>query len=90
VVQERLNHALASLQQAGKIWQQTMRGRDVSLQRMHDNWTEGFRGSGFILNLDTGERQVVDLADRNAIVERLNQREPGRYRELPLSDLNRQ
>jgi hypothetical protein len=57
---------------------------------MHDNWTEGFRGSGFILNLDTGERQVVNLADRNAIVERLNQREPGRYRELPLSDLNRQ
>ena len=90
VIQERLEHALANLRQAGDIWQQTMRGRDVSLQRMHDNWTEGFRGSGFILNSGTGERRVVSLADRKEIVERLNQREPGRYRELPLSELNRQ
>jgi len=89
VVQERLDHALANLQQAGKIWQQTMRGRDVSLQRVHDNWTEGFRGSGLIVNIGTGERRVVNLADRKEIVERLNQREPDRYRELPLSELNR-
>jgi hypothetical protein len=90
VVQERLDNALNSLRQAGDIWQRATRDRDQSLQRTHDNWTEAFRGTRIILDTDTDERRNVNLAYSREIVERLNQREPDRYREIPLSELNRQ
>jgi hypothetical protein len=87
VVQERLNHALASLKQAGEIWQQASQNRQRSLERSHADWTEAFRGTRTIVDTRTGERAHVDLHYARDIVRTLNKREPGRYQEVPLREL---
>lgn len=89
VIQERLDHAMNSLRDAGAIWQAATRSRDQSLQRMHDNWTEAFQGTRIILDTATGNRVQGNLAYTREIVQRLNEREGGdRYREIPLRELN--
>jgi len=87
VVQERLNHALANLRQAGEIWQQTTQTRQRSIERSHADWTEAFRGTRVIQDTRTGDRADVDLHYARDIVRTLNKREPDRYREVPLRDL---
>ena len=88
VVQERLDHALASLREAGDIWQKATRGREDSLQRMHDNWTEALRGTRIIEDTLTRERRNVNLSYSTEIVNQLNRQEPGRYQEIPLWQFN--
>jgi hypothetical protein len=89
VIQERLDNALNSLREAGEIWRQTTQNRQQAEQRMADNWTEAFRGTRVVEDTRTGTRAHVPLGDSAEIVERLNRHSPGRYREIPLRDLNR-
>jgi hypothetical protein len=87
VVQERLNTALENLKQAGEIWRQATQNRQRSLDRSHADWTEAIRGTRTIVDTRTGDRANVDLHYARDIVRKLNQREPDRYREVPLRDL---
>jgi hypothetical protein len=89
VIQERLDNALNSLREAGEIWRQATQHRQQAEQRMADNWTEAFRGTRVIQDTHTGTRAHVPLGDSAEIVERLNRHSPGRYREIPLRELNR-
>jgi hypothetical protein len=89
VVQERLEHTMRSLRQASDIWWQATRNREQAQQRTHDNWTEAFRGTRVIEDTRTGTRADAPLSYSADIVQRLNQQEgEGRYREIPLRDLN--
>jgi len=89
VVQERLDSALNSLREAGEIWRQSTQNRNQALNRMHNNWTEAFRGTRVIEDTRTGTRRDVNLGYSTEIVQRLNQQEGyDRYREIPLRDLN--
>ena len=89
VIQERLDNAMRSLREAGEIYRQATDNRTRAQQRMHDKWTEVFRGTRIVEDTLTGDRQSVDLSYSKDIVRRLNEIEgPGRYRELPLWQLN--
>jgi hypothetical protein len=89
VLQERMENAMKNLREAGEIYNQTMQNRARAQQRMHDKWTEVFRGTRVVEDTLTGDRRTVDLAYSREIVQRLNEIEgPGRYREIPLWQLN--
>lgn len=89
VIHERLDNAMRSLREAGEIFRQTTDNRTRAQQRMHDKWTEVFRGTRIVEDTLTGDRQSVDVAYSKDIVRRLNEIEgPGRYREIPLWQLN--
>jgi hypothetical protein len=89
VVQERLDNALANLQQAGEIWRQTTQARQRSIERSHADWTEAIRGTRIIRDTRTGAEADADLGYARDIVRKLNEGEPGRYREVPRSELVR-
>jgi hypothetical protein len=89
VLQERIDSAMKNLREASEIYNRTMQNRAQAQQRMHDKWTEVFRGTRIVEDTLTGERRTVDLAYSREIVQRLNEIEgPGRYREIPLWQLN--
>jgi len=87
VHRERLEDAMTKLREAGEIWRQTTQARQRSIERSHADWTEAFRGTRIIQDTHTGERADVDLGYAGDIVRKLNDREPGRYREVPLREL---
>jgi hypothetical protein len=89
VYTERLENAMRSLREAGQIWEQTTANRQRAEQRMHDKWTEVFRGTRIVEDTETGRRTDVNLGWSTEIVRRLNQSEGyERYREIPLWELN--
>jgi len=80
---------LNSLREAGEIWRQSTQNRNQAVNRMHDNWTEAFRGTRVVEDTRTGARRDVNLGYSTEIVQRLNQQEGHEpYREIPLRDLN--
>ena len=50
------------------------------------DFDETIVGSRDVLDTATGEKTSVDLGNVNAIVDRLNQNDPGRYQQIPLRD----
>ncbi len=89
VIQERLDNALNSLREAGEIWRQSTQNRQQAEQRMADDWTEVFRGTRVIEDTRTGTRVDASIGYSTEIVDLLNRQSPGRYREIPLRELNR-
>jgi hypothetical protein len=89
VIQERLDNALNSLREAGEIWRQSTQNRRQAEQRMADDWTEVFRGTRVVEDTRTNTRTDVPIGYSTEIVNHLNLQSPGRYREIPLRELNR-
>jgi hypothetical protein len=83
----RLEDAMAKLREAGEIWRQTTQTRQRSIERSHADWTEAFRGTRIIRDTHTGNQADVDLGYARDVVRKLNELEPGRYREVPLREL---
>ena len=89
VINEILQRARRSQQEAHDIWWDATRNQERARDRMHDNWTEAFRGTRVVEDTRTGTRRDVNLGYSTEIVQRLNQQEGyERYREIPLRDLN--
>jgi hypothetical protein len=89
VLQERIDNAMQSLREAGDIYRQATGSRERAQQRMHDKWTEVFRGTRIVEDSLTGDRGSANLAWSKDIVRRLNEAEGhNRYREIPLWQLN--
>jgi len=89
VLQERIENAMQSLREAGDIYRQATGNRERAQQRMHDKWTEVFRGSRIVEDSLTGDRGSANLAWSKDIVRKLNEAEGyNRYREVPLWKLN--
>jgi hypothetical protein len=89
VLQERIENAMQSLREAGDIYRQATGSRERAQQRMHDKWTEVFRGSRIVEDSLTGDRGSANLAWSKDIVRKLNEAEGyNRYREIPLWQLN--
>ena len=89
VINEILQRAHRSQQEAHDIWWDAIRNQERARDRMHDNWTEVFRGTRVVEDTQTGTRGDVNLGYSTEIVRRLNQQEGyERYREIPLRDLN--
>jgi len=89
VLQERVENAIRSLREAGEIYRQATGSREAAQQRMHDKWTEVFRGTRILEDSLTGDRGSANLAWSKDIVRKLNEAEGyNRYREIPLWQLN--
>jgi hypothetical protein len=89
VTNEALENAMNSLREAGEIWRRSTQTRERVEQRIHDKWTEVFRGTRIVEDTQTGRRGDVDLAWSTDFVRKLNEREGyGRYREVPLWQFN--
>jgi hypothetical protein len=56
--------------------------------RRDDNFDELIRGYRSVEDTQTGFKTSVDLGNVDKIVDDLNEREPGRYRQIPLRDEN--
>lgn len=54
--------------------------------RTNDNFDEYIRGVRTVEDTKTGEKASVDLGNVTKIVDDLNERDPGRYKEIPLRD----
>lgn len=89
VIHERIEDAMRNFREAGEIWQRATQNRERSLDRSHADWIEVIRSTRTILDTRTGDRADVDLGYARDIVRKLNEREPGRYREVPLRELVR-
>jgi hypothetical protein len=87
VIHERIEDAMRNFREAGEIWRRATQNRERSLERSHANWIEAIRGTRTILDTRTGDRTDVDLGYARDIVRKLNEGEPGRYREVPLREL---
>ena len=88
-IHARIDDAMRNFREAGEIWRQTTQNRERSLERSHANWTEVIRGTRMIRDTHTGAEADVDLHYARDIVRKLNEGEPGRYREVPRSELVR-
>jgi hypothetical protein len=54
--------------------------------RGHDDFDELIRGYRTVEDTQTGVKHSVDLGNVDKIVDDLNERDPGRYRQIPLRD----
>jgi hypothetical protein len=69
-------------QQRNNDWEQ----RQNAQARQNDNFDEIIRGQRTVEDTQTGVKGSVDLGNVDKIVDDLNEREPGRYRQIPLRD----
>lgn len=71
-----------SFEEANRAWER----RQTAQGRARADFDEVIIGRRTVLDTHTGDRSSVDLGDSKQIVDRLNQRDPGRYKEIPLRD----
>lgn len=86
--QRRLEGAMSSLHAAHEMQWQGMRSQSRRQDNMFADWQEQYRGTRAVEDILTGTRSTVDLGHSTELVRRLNEREPGRYREIPLRELD--
>lgn len=87
------NRNFAALQQAHREqveafdrYNEAWRRRENIQDRSFADFDEVIRGYRTVEDTRTGEHASVDLGNVRDIVERLNERDPGRYKEIPLRD----
>jgi hypothetical protein len=87
--QRRLNAAMSSLSEAHEMHWQGMRNRSKQEDDMRVAWRQQHIGVSVVEDTRTGTRSTVNHGHSTELVNRLNEQDPGRYREIPLSELNR-
>lgn len=87
------NRNFAALQQAHREqvaafdrYNEAWRRRENLQDRSFADFDEVIRGYRTVEDTRTGEHTSVDLGNVHDIVEKLNERDPGRYKEIPLRD----
>jgi hypothetical protein len=87
--QRRLDAAMSSLHETHEMHWQGMRNRSRRDDDMRAAWREQHIGVRVVEDTIGGTRRPVDHGHSTELVRKLNEQEPGRYREVPLSELNR-
>jgi hypothetical protein len=87
--QRRLDAAMSSLNEAHEMRWQGMRNRSRRQDDMYAAWREQHIGVSTVEDTHTGTRSTLDHGHSAELVRKLNEQEPGRYREIPLGELNR-
>ena len=88
--QRRLEGAMSSLRAAHEMQWQGMRNQSRRHDDMYAAWREQHIGVRVVEDTIGGTRRTVELGHSTELVRKLNEREPGRYREIPLRELNHQ
>lgn len=86
--QRRLDAAMSSLHEAHEMHWQGMRSRSKREDDIRAAWRENNIGVGTVEDTVTGTQRPVDHGHSTELVNKLNEQEPGRYREVPLRELN--
>jgi hypothetical protein len=90
VYQERLNHAMESMRETGRIIRETNTYRQQAQDRSNRAWDLTIRGHWVYEDTETGERREIDHSDINKRVEQLNHAAGyERYKVVPYHNLNR-
>jgi hypothetical protein len=87
--QRRLDAAMSSLNEAHELRWQGMRNRSGQEDDMRAAWREQHIGIRMVEDTIGGTQRPVDHGHSTELVRLLNEQEPGRYREVPLRELNR-
>lgn len=87
--QRRLDAAMSSLHEAHEMHWQGMRNRSKREDDMRAAWREQHIGVRVVEDTRTGTQSTVEHGHSTELVRRLNEQEPGRYREIPLRELSR-
>ena len=88
-MQNALNQIQANIQASQDQTEQIisdMNQRQLAANRSFDNEDEIIRGYRTVEDTETGEQADVNLEDAHAIVDTLNEGDPGRYIQIPLRD----
>ncbi len=89
VLQARIKSAVDSINAVGDMqyhgYRRDQARRDASFQ----GWRENFIGVRVVEDTRTGTQHTVEHGHSTELVRKLNEQEPGRYREIPLRELNR-
>jgi hypothetical protein len=86
--QRRLDAAMSSLNEAHEMRWQGMRNRSKRDDDIRAAWREYNIGVQTVEDTITGTQRPVDHSHSTELVRKLNEQEPGRYREVPLRELN--
>ncbi len=68
--------------QKNKNWE----AGQLAQARTNDNFSEAIRGVRTVEDTTTGERKSMNYLNVDKIVDDLNERDPGRYKQIPLRD----
>jgi hypothetical protein len=80
--QQAHREASQAFDQRNRDWE---RGQNETA-RGHDDFSEVLRGYRTVEDTTTGVKRSVDLGNVDVIVDKLNEADPGRYRQIPLRD----
>ena len=89
VLQGRINSAVESIKAVGDMQYRGYRRDQARRDGNLDSWRENFIGVRVVEDTHTGTRSTVDHGHSTELVRKLNEQDPGRYREIPLRELNR-
>jgi hypothetical protein len=67
-------------------FEQSMQNREEVNRKTNADFDEVIRGYRTVEDTETGQRTSVDLGNVNEIVNKLNEGDPGRYKQIPLRD----
>jgi hypothetical protein len=81
-MQQAHREQMDSYDRMNKAWEH----RQLTQSRSNADFDEVIRGYRTVEDTSTGERASVDLGNAHDIVNKLNERESGRYKEIPLRD----
>jgi hypothetical protein len=80
--QKAYREVQAAQDRRNRSWEENQTRR----ARSNDDFDEYVRGYRTVEDTRTGEKTSVDLGNVDRIVDRLNEGDPGRYRQIPLRD----
>ena len=86
--QRRLDAAMSSLHEAHEMRWQWMRNQSRRHDDMYAAWREQHIGVRVVEDTIAGTQRHVDHGHSTELVRKLNEQEPGRYREISLRELN--
>lgn len=82
MMQQAHREQMAGFEEQNKAWER----RQLQESRSFADFDEVIVGDRTVLDTATGNRSSVDLGNVDAIVNRLNEADPGRYKQIPLRD----
>jgi hypothetical protein len=89
VLQARIKSAVDSINAVGDMQYRGYRRDQAKRDASFGGWRENFIGVRVVEDTRTGTQSTVEHGHSTELVRRLNEQEPGRYREIPLRELSR-
>ena len=83
---EAFEHSMKDKQDAFDSYLKSVQHNELIQERSNADFDEVIRGYRTVYDTESGNRSSADLGNVNEIVNSLNERDPGRYIQIPLRD----